>query len=143
MIRVGSAIINDNKILLAQHSKKGEKYYVLPGGHVENNETPEIAAIREVKEECNLDVKIIKKLAKGIFKKQNQVEFFFLCEFLGGQLSNMHDPDKKYERITSLDWVDISKFGDYDARPKEFFLWFIKNSKNIENIKEIKDLGEY
>lgn len=38
------------------------KEWAFPTGKVEKNETPEKAIIREIKEETNLDAKIIKKL---------------------------------------------------------------------------------
>ncbi len=45
------------------HVVKGEKnYWTLPGGGLENEETFEEAVIREVQEEVNLKVKIIKHL---------------------------------------------------------------------------------
>ena len=47
--------IIDNQIyFLVEHMKKG--HYALTKGHVENNETEVQTAIREIKEETNLDV---------------------------------------------------------------------------------------
>ena len=47
-------IFSQDKVLLHFH-KKLQKY-LPPGGHLEENETPEEAAIREVKEETDLDI---------------------------------------------------------------------------------------
>ncbi len=49
-------IIHQNKVLLRKH----EKYHLwlVPGGHIELNEDPVEAAVREVKEEVGLDVTI-------------------------------------------------------------------------------------
>ena len=49
-------VVYKNKVLLRFH----EKYFLWlsVGGHVELNETPEVAAVREVKEEVGLDVKL-------------------------------------------------------------------------------------
>ena len=55
-------IIKDDNILLIHRIKNGEEYYVLPGGAIESDETPEDVAIRECKEETNLNCKINKKL---------------------------------------------------------------------------------
>ncbi len=50
-------IVYKNKILLRRH----EKYdiWLSVGGHIELDETPEQAAIREVKEEVGLDIKLV------------------------------------------------------------------------------------
>ena len=55
-----SAFIIDpytKKILLIKHKKNGR--WTQPGGHIEGNETPEEAALREVYEETGLRVKLI------------------------------------------------------------------------------------
>jgi 8-oxo-dGTP pyrophosphatase MutT (NUDIX family) len=50
-------IIKDQKVLLIHH-RKFQKW-LPPGGHLDPNETPPEAAIREAKEETGLDVAII------------------------------------------------------------------------------------
>jgi 8-oxo-dGTP pyrophosphatase MutT (NUDIX family) len=49
--------ILDNKKVLLIHHKKLQKW-LPPGGHMDPNETPPEAAIREAKEETGLDVKL-------------------------------------------------------------------------------------
>lgn len=49
-------IVYKDKALLHLHKKLG---FLLPvGGHIDRDELPEQAALREVKEECGLDVKL-------------------------------------------------------------------------------------
>jgi len=50
-------IVHDGKILLIHH-RKLNKWLPL-GGHIELEEDPEQAAIREAKEECGLDVELL------------------------------------------------------------------------------------
>jgi len=45
------------KILLVHHKKFNK--WVQPGGHIESNETPEEAAIREVYEETGIKIKLL------------------------------------------------------------------------------------
>ena len=55
-----SAFIIDpytKKILLIKHKKNGR--WTQPGGHIEGNETPEEAALREVYEETGLRVRLL------------------------------------------------------------------------------------
>jgi len=55
-IRVGVVLIEDGKILLTKmHRENSEDIYVLPGGGIEPKENLIEGAIREVKEETNLD----------------------------------------------------------------------------------------
>jgi 8-oxo-dGTP pyrophosphatase MutT (NUDIX family) len=71
-VYVAATINGEPKVLLHLH-KKHHNWYGL-GGHVENNEDPVQAAIREAKEEAGIDVTIIsprKKLRK--FKYANEL----------------------------------------------------------------------
>ena len=44
------------KILLVKHKKMNR--WVQPGGHIENNETPEEALRREIREELSADIRV-------------------------------------------------------------------------------------
>jgi 8-oxo-dGTP diphosphatase len=60
--RVTAAMIveHEGKILLARRNKKNRNgFWVIPGGGVDFGETLENAAVREVKEETNVDVEDI------------------------------------------------------------------------------------
>lgn len=50
-------IFNGDKVLLVEHKKLGVWLY--PGGHIEQDETPEETLYREVKEETGLDVSVV------------------------------------------------------------------------------------
>lgn len=51
----GAVVINDGKVLLIQHIMR---HWDIPKGHMEQGETQEQTAIRELKEETNIDIKI-------------------------------------------------------------------------------------
>ena len=50
-------VVRDSKILVIHHRKLGK--WLPLGGHIELDEEPEIAALREAKEESGLDVELI------------------------------------------------------------------------------------
>src|ERR1700741_4916977 len=50
-------VVKDGKVLLIHHRKLGK--WLPLGGHIELDEEPEIAALREAKEESGLDVELL------------------------------------------------------------------------------------
>jgi 8-oxo-dGTP diphosphatase len=66
--RTVDAVIEDTKgniVLIKRKYPPFQGFYALPGGFIEKNEKFKKALHREVKEETNLDIKIIEKI--GIF----------------------------------------------------------------------------
>ncbi len=51
-------IIEDGRVLMVQQTYQGARLWTFPGGSIEPDETPEMAARREAKEEVGLDVAI-------------------------------------------------------------------------------------
>lgn len=68
-------------------------YYTFPGGGQEENESLEAGTIREIKEEFGIDVKVIKKLYEIEDIKNDQKEYFFLCEYIGGKFGTGTGPE--------------------------------------------------
>ncbi len=53
---VCAVIVHRNKALLVLHAKLNK--WLFPGGHIDENETPDQAVIREIKEETGLDLRL-------------------------------------------------------------------------------------
>lgn len=70
-VYVVAKIKGEQKVLLHMH-KKHNHWYGL-GGHVENNEDPVEAAIREAREEAGIDVTIISKRPPKNFKHTREL----------------------------------------------------------------------
>ena len=47
-----AVVVRNGKILMERVFYFGHEFFTLPGGGIEKDETPEAAAIRELKEEC-------------------------------------------------------------------------------------------
>ncbi|MFH1247083.1 MAG: NUDIX domain-containing protein [Candidatus Micrarchaeota archaeon] len=57
-------VISNQRILLLKQSRSS--YWLLPSGHVEDNELPHEAAIREVREETGLEIELLEKASEKI-----------------------------------------------------------------------------
>lgn len=106
---VGGIILNDKGEVLILKSPKW-KTYVIPGGHVEVNETMEEALKREIKEEIGIDVEVIKKIniQDAIRPKEfNFEKHFIFIDFLCRAKGTNVKVDKK--EITDFMWVKPEK----------------------------------
>lgn len=80
MIVVKVVIKSDQgNVLLAKPNYK--KSWQLPGGGVDNGESPEEAAVREVREELNLDIFENDLNIKGTIYKQDEELLFVVYEY--------------------------------------------------------------
>jgi 8-oxo-dGTP pyrophosphatase MutT (NUDIX family) len=84
---VSAIIFRNNKKELLLIKRRDIPVWVLPGGGIEPNETPEQAAVREVKEETGLEVSIKRKIAKYYpLNRLTQITHFFECDIVSGNL---------------------------------------------------------
>ncbi len=58
-------VVREKKVLLHRHRKLG--MWLPPGGHIEENELPDEAAVREVFEETGLRVELVSERRQDIF----------------------------------------------------------------------------
>jgi len=88
---------SQNRLLLVRHTVASEstEFWILPGGGLEEDEYSWDAAIREVKEETNLDIRVIdllytleEKTSKGL-----RCTNYFLGEVTGGTIELGQDPE--------------------------------------------------
>ena len=64
--RSQAMVCRDGKLLLVEHRMKGRDFFNLPGGGIEENETPEEAALRELNEEAGVSGKLCVRLPLNI-----------------------------------------------------------------------------
>lgn len=124
--RVSSrAIIIDDGKLLAMFRRKIKKdgsikeYYVIPGGGLEDGETLEENVIRELKEEFNVDIEVIKFM--GTEEYDDTIANYFLCKIvngtpkLGGEELDRMTPLNYYE----VRYIDLKDIDNYDINAKD------------------------
>lgn len=82
-------IVNNNKVLLHMHKKHNSLFPI--GGHMEAGELPEQTALREVYEECGLEVKLYNSQNDLGMTRVNQLlnPQYTLLENIGHELENI------------------------------------------------------
>lgn len=84
-------------------------YWNLPGGGIDEGESPEKAAIRELREETNLRPESVSKVMKKKFPSEGFTLHVFKTD---GYKGNIHlDENDKYE------WVGLEDLNDYRFVP--------------------------
>lgn len=108
MIRKSSALIINNNKMLVVKKKKNLTHYILPGGKIENSETPLDALKRELNEEINLNTVDNDFDFLGIFYTNAQFENSQLETYL------FHLNNKKINgeiitgrEIGSYEWISL------------------------------------
>jgi 8-oxo-dGTP pyrophosphatase MutT (NUDIX family) len=98
--------------LMARFNRGGKLEWCIPKGHLEQNETNEQAALREVREETGLVAEIITHLGEVNYqfiqdgKRIAKTVHVYLMQQTGGELSFEHDPHKE---ASELEWVGVSE----------------------------------
>ena len=117
-IVVSIALINDaNEILLSKRPEKKHLsgYWEFPGGKVENGELPEIALIREIREELNIDIndKCIAPLSFSEFeyKEFQLLLLLYICRRWEGEPKSMENNELK--------WVEPNMLRKYKMPPAD------------------------
>lgn len=100
----GAIVIEDGKVLIV---KQKEGTIGFPKGHVEQDETEEETAIREVKEETGVDIKIIPgyRYVTTYKSKINTVKELII--FLARKVSGQETPQEA--EIANVEWVNLNE----------------------------------
>jgi ADP-ribose pyrophosphatase YjhB (NUDIX family) len=77
IVKFKDKILIGKKIIKKGHFVSGGWH--IPGGHPLENESEKDALIREIKEETNLDIKILKNICKYEIKENDVVVSWYIC----------------------------------------------------------------
>ena len=114
-VGIGSLVVKEGKVLLGKRlSSHGAGLWMIPGGHLENGESFEECAARELEEETGLsdvEFKGIVSLSNDIAYEKHYVTIGVLFEWKSGEPSSA-EPDK------SGDW----HWSDPNELPAEMFV---------------------
>lgn len=134
-VRVAALFVRNNKVLV--ELGPGCHHYCLPGGRVQFGETAEEAIAREIKEELNANIEIVRCLyvhqcffPLGENAKCHEIAFYFLVE--APTVSN-EQIFKSLDGDSTFYWVETEKL-----KNMKFFPLCIKD--NIDNLPQYTQL---
>ena len=105
--------------LIARHDRRGRLVWSLPKGHLEQGETPEDAAVREVEEETGIRGRVLAPLGVIDFwfiaenRRIHKTVHHYLMEASGGELS---DEDAE---VVEVAWFPLTDLRDQLAYADE------------------------
>lgn len=110
----GGLVVNSDEhgrraALIARHDRRGRLVWSLPKGHVEEGETPEIAAVREIAEETGIAGRVVAPLGTIDFwfvaegRRIHKTVHHYLLLAEGGELS-----DEDIE-VVEVAWVPLEE----------------------------------
>ena len=99
----GCIIINEKNEVLLIHHNAG--HWDFPKGHVEEMETEVQTAIREVKEETNIDVEVNEKFRYSTKYSPKEGIMKEVVYFLARNISNNKEPQLK--EVSEVKWFSI------------------------------------
>ena len=119
--RAQCLVVRDKKILVVKHKHGDEEWYCSPGGGIDEGETPEQAAIRELREECNVFGKIIKKTSEFVDPYDDNNFFYTFHIDIGSQSPSLgYDPEEgKTQSLAEVRWISLNELSEIDRA----FLW--------------------
>ena len=115
--RSQAMVCRDGKLLLVEHRMKGRDFFNLPGGGIEENETPEEAALRELNEEAGASGKIVRPLAIEYKPDLESRIFTFLVEIRDDAVPHKGiDPElsESEQTIVGVTWRTLEEIAERD-----------------------------
>ena len=120
MIRAQCIVRRGRQVLMVKHRMNGEEWWCLPGGRVEALDTAGDAALRELREECHVEGKIVRQTSQAMESADVQ-SVTFLVE-IGDQEPRMGaDPelDHTEQILVDLRWMTLAEIPERDRA----YLW--------------------
>lgn len=132
-IRLGVVLLEKDKLLVVQMQRSSGDIFVLPGGGLELGEGIFECAKREVKEEANVDIDILKILyLKDLCTDtEHALELVLLGKIIGGKIAKGFDPESKTESVLhAIKWVPLGELKELNFHPKQLKDLLPNDAKN-------------
>jgi ADP-ribose pyrophosphatase YjhB (NUDIX family) len=115
-VRVAAILVRHDQILLVEHRKRGQRYWVLPGGRLQGNETLETALRRELHEELGLEATVgrLVIVCESLAPDRHVVNLMFEAQVGEGVEPRL---DRTDPVLAGWQWVAVNRLPRMDFRP--------------------------
>jgi len=134
-----AVIVRDGKILLSHETVSG--WWLIPGGGLEEGETPEACCIREAEEETGYIVKPLRQFLtmNEYYEEYRYIGYYFICEVTG--TGQMHLTDQERNRGAGPEWIPLQDAVDLFSRHQSYA--DVSEEKRGAYLREFTALQEY
>lgn len=138
VVAARALVLHRDHVLLLHAVEPGREYYFLPGGGVRHGETLQAACVREVREETDIPVKVVRPLycreyiaarhkrrPQGMPAQQHAIALVFLCE-VAPEVSQLafaelgrFRRDHGATTVQGLCWVPLAQISEVEIHPPQ------------------------
>lgn len=134
-----AVIIRDGQILLSHETESG--WWLLPGGGMEDGETPEECVVREVWEETGLIVRPTEQFLTlhEYYEEYRYISHYFVCEVTGEDQTHLTEEEKRRGLVP--EWIPLQEAMDLFSKHESYAA--INEEKRGSYLREYMALSEF
>lgn len=133
-------IVIKDSLMLISHEVNAD-YYLIPGGGLEDGETPKECCAREIREETGYIVEPVSHFLtiNEYYEEYKYISYYFLCEIIGKSEQNLTAAET--ERGLIPEWTAPEKMIEMYSKHEDFAA--ISEEKRGAYLREYTALTEY
>ena len=134
-----AVVVRDGLILLSRETVSG--WWLIPGGGLEADETPEACCVRETEEETGLVVRPLRQFLTmyEYYEEYRYISYYFACEAAGSGRMRLTDAEKS--RGLEPRWIQLREAVDIFSRHQSYA--DVSEEKRGAYLREYTALLEY
>jgi ADP-ribose pyrophosphatase YjhB (NUDIX family) len=139
MSRAQCIVHRDKKVLMVKHRHRGMEWWCLPGGGIDDEESPQEAVLRELNEECRVKGKIVRQTS-FLEEADGTKTYTFLVDISEQEPHLGLDPEfrNSEQLITDLRWLELSEIPERDRA----YIWAAGLLSIDVFLEEVESWGE-